>query len=249
MALLWQKKTKGTLYEVRNAGNTRRLYTNGVFHTQYNPANPVTGHVWDLLMLPAFFYKPGEIKRVLVLGVGGGAVIQLLRHFVKPEIIIGVELDKTHIHIAKKFFNVKGSGIRLYQGDAVHWLQNYQGEKFDLIIEDLFAEEKGEPVPVVKANGVWFAEMLKHLSEQGVLVRNFIDKQELNNAAGLVHKSISKRFKSVFRFTSSYDENFVAAFLKKQVSNTELRQRLSATPGLNPSLKSSRLRYRIRRLK
>jgi spermidine synthase len=76
VSLLWERRIGGTLYQVRNAGRTRRLYTNGVFHSQYNPARPVTGSVWDLLLLPAFFYAPGELRRVLVLGVGGGAVIQ-----------------------------------------------------------------------------------------------------------------------------------------------------------------------------
>ena len=52
MALLWERRVEGTLYQVRSAGRTRRLYTNGVFHSQYNPVRPVTGSVWDLLLLP-----------------------------------------------------------------------------------------------------------------------------------------------------------------------------------------------------
>lgn len=78
MAVLWEKHVDGVRYQVRAAGRTRRFYTDGVFHSQYNPLNPVTGHVWDLLMIPAFFYATGSVGRVLVLGVGGGAVIGLL---------------------------------------------------------------------------------------------------------------------------------------------------------------------------
>ena len=55
MAILWQKKIKNTQYEVRSAGQTRRLYTDGVFHSQFNPNRAITGGVWDLLMLPTFF--------------------------------------------------------------------------------------------------------------------------------------------------------------------------------------------------
>ncbi len=40
MAVLWQKKTAGQHYEVRTAGNSRRLYKNGVCHSQFNPAIP-----------------------------------------------------------------------------------------------------------------------------------------------------------------------------------------------------------------
>ena len=109
MAILWQKQQAGVLYEVRIAGNSRRLYTDGVFHSQYNPNTPVTGSVWDLLMLPAFFYPPNTIKRILVLGVGGGTIIQLLKRFVNPETITGVELNPVHLYVAKRFFKL-GSG-------------------------------------------------------------------------------------------------------------------------------------------
>ena len=249
MALLWKKQVKDRFYEVRTAGNTLRLYTNGVFHTQFNQQRPLTGHVWDLLMLPAFFYPPQTIKRVLVLGVGGGAVIHLLRHFVKPEKIVGIELDRTHVYIAKRIFGLQGRDIELYQADAVSWISDYKGPKFDLIIDDLFKEEDGEPVPVVKANSVWFKKLLRHLSSEGVLVRNFIDREELNRSAGLSLPSISRSFHSVFRLSSSFDENFVAAYLRKKTRSAELRNRLVATDGLNPNLKTSRLRYSIRQLK
>lgn len=248
MAIVWRKKSAGVLYEVRSAGSSLRLYTDGVFHSQYNPRQLLTGHVWDLLMLPAFFYPEKKIERVLVLGVGGGAVMHMLRHFVSPEKILGVELNPVHISVARRFFNLKHKSIELIEADAVSWLKNYSGEKFDMIIDDLFAEEAGEPVSVVKANAQWFSTMLKHLNSDGVIVRNFINRQELMESAGLVHKPIKKKFASVFQMTSCFNENFVAAYVRKSVTSRELRNNLIAIPGLNPNLKTSRLRYRIRSL-
>ena len=249
MALLWKKQTGDSLYEIRTAGRTLRLYTNGVFHTQYNPAQPLTGHVWDLLMLPAFFYPPGKIQRVLVLGVGGGAVINMLNKFVQPEEITGVELDALHISLARGFFNIKGKGIKLYHADAVTWLQNYKGDKFDLIIDDLFGEKDGEPFRAVKANASWFSLMLKHLSLDGAIVGNYIDINDLKKSAGLSSPVISQCFMSIFQLTSKFNENFVGAFVRKKVTSQQLRKRLVLVPGLNPDLKTSRLRYRIRKLK
>ena len=249
MAIIWKSSINGDVYEVRSAGKTLRLYTNGVFHTQYNPEQPLTGHVWDLLMLPAFFYAKNKIKRVLVLGVGGGAVIHLLRCFVKPEKIVGVELNPVHLTIARNFFNVKGMDIHLYQDDALSWVKNYRGEKFDLIIEDLFAEKDGEPVSVIKANGVWFSKLLKHLSNDGVVVRNFVSKNELMKCSAITNERINKRFQSIFQLTTIFNENFVGVFVKDKVNSRQLRKRLIEMPGLNPALKTSRLRYQIRCLK
>ena len=106
MAVIWQKYVNGTKYQVRRAGLTRRLYTNDVCHSEFNPDKLVTGSIWDLLVLPAFFHTPGKIKRVLMLGVGGGASILQLHHLLQPDHITGLELDPVHLDIARRFFNV-----------------------------------------------------------------------------------------------------------------------------------------------
>jgi len=248
MALIWSKKFSGVQYEVRSAGNSMRLYTDGVFHSQYNPKHILTGHVWDLLMIPAFFYSQNTIKRILVLGVGGGAALHMLRYFVSPEKIIGVELNPVHISVARRFFNLKHKSIELIQANAISWLENYRGEKFDMIIDDLFGEEAGEPVPVVDANRKWFSCMLKHLNKEGVIVRNFISKRDLLDSAGVSNNCISSKFASTFLLTSCLNENFVGVYSRKKVSSSGLRKNLIKTPKLNPNLKTSRLRYRIRQL-
>ena len=113
--------------------------------------------VFSLLMLPVFFYPPDTIKRVLVLGVGGGAVFHSLRYFINPELMVGVELDDVHLKIARRFFDLKGQGIELHTADAMHWMQHYTGAKFDLIIDDVFAEQDRQPLQVTTATQQWLA--------------------------------------------------------------------------------------------
>ena len=126
-------------------------------------------------MLPAFFLPQAQVQRVLVLGVGGGAAIQLLKQFVRPEKIVGIELNPVHIDIARRFFKLKDKSIALIEADAVEWLKAYRGKKFDMIIDDLFYEEAGEPVAVTNANVQWFNLLLRNLTREGVIVRNFVD--------------------------------------------------------------------------
>ena len=113
MATLFDQLHNGHRYEIRSAGRTRRLYTDGVFHSQYNPAHGVTGSVWDLLFLPSQFYAADAIKRVLVLGVGGGAVIHMLNRFMQPEHITGIELNDLHITLARQFFDLQYDNLEL----------------------------------------------------------------------------------------------------------------------------------------
>ena len=246
MAILWQKTIKDARYEVRTAGQTRRLYTDGVFHSQYNPEHVVTGGVWDILMLPALFYPKDTIQRVLVLGVGGGAVIQLLQHYIKPAEIIGVELNPVHIMLAKRYFGITNKLARLVQADAVKWLENYSGPPFDMIIEDLFGEQDGEPVRAVKANKLWIEKLNSHLSPEGVLVMNFIGRNDLKNCAAVSYKKTSGLFVSSFQFTLTHYVNAVGAFLKKTATSQMLRKNINEIDGLN---KNKKLDFHIREIK
>lgn len=246
MALLWQKQVKNTLYEVRTAGNTRRLYTDGVFHSQYNPNHPVTGGVWDILMLPALFYPAKTIQRVLVLGVGGGAAIHLLDRYVQPSHITGVELNPVHISVARRFFGIKPGMAKIIQADAITWLQNYQGPPFDMIIDDLFGEKDGEPYRVAKANKQWMSLLYQHLTVEGALVMNFISPADLKNSAALSYKKLSGMYSSIFQFTLSHYVNAVGAFLKKPATSQQLRKAIKQHKVLSAARK---LDYHVKKLR
>ena len=243
VAILWSKKISGVNYQVRTAGRTRRLYTDGVFHSQYHPQRLFTGAVWDLLMMPALFYDPGRIKRILLLGVGGGSVIHLLRHYVQPEIIDGIELNPVHLQIARRFFGIKPSFANLINANGIDWLRNYTGPHYDMIIDDLYGEEDGEPKRAVDLDYRWLSTLRKNLGPQGVLVMNTMSSRELKQAACFTHTQLSASFKSAYRLHLPVYHNAVGAVYRQSVQASDLRRRLLQYPGLN------QLDFRLRRLK
>jgi len=249
VAIIWQKQIGDTSYEVRTAGNTRRLYTNGVFHSQFNSRHPVTGGIWDLLLLPAFFYPDKNYQRILVLGVGGGAIIKQFQYFLQPNKIIGIELNSTHIYIAKRFFNVQGNNVDLIKADAVQWLKNYRGKPFDIIVDDLFGEEQGEPVRAVVADKSWFNCLINNLTAEGLLVSNFVSKKEFKRSAFCTDKSVRKKIHSAYTLAAPLHENVIAAFVRQPTSSKILRKSLGSIPELNPELKTSKLKYSVREVK
>jgi len=248
MSILWERDTGDTLYQVRQAGRTMRLYTNGVLHSQYNPGRPLTGSVWDLLFLPAFFYPPASIRRVLVLGVGGGAVIQQLRQFVQPDMIVGVELNPVHLSVARRFFAVKGKGVQLIRANAVDWIKQYRGPPFDIIIDDLFGDADGEPQRAVFADQAWARSLTGCLSSEGMIVSNFASRLELMVSAYLENSSVRKSFDSAFHLSTAQNYNAVGVFLKKPATTRQLRDRLRKVPRLDTRPPASRLNYSIRTL-
>jgi len=245
VSLLWQKIDAGTRYEVRTAGNTRRLYTDGVLHTEYNPTRAVTGSVWDLLMLPAFLLPTGQVRRVLVLGVGGGAVVHLLLRHVQPRQIVGVDLDANHLQIAKQYFDLHDPRVRLHKADALRWLRQYRGGRFDMIIEDLFAEKDREPVRAVVVDQGWMEILYSALKPQGCLVMNFINREHLRSSA-LYAPRIAALFTDRYVLSTPATENRVAVLFRSKVDRSLLRTQLRRNPELSSSLDSGRLRYCLR---
>ena len=97
MTTLWEHTEGGTLYSVRQSGASIRLYSNRVFHSQWNPNKPFAGGVWDCLSLPALYRPIDSLPRILLLGVGGGAVIRQLQELCDFAQLVAVEIDEQHI--------------------------------------------------------------------------------------------------------------------------------------------------------
>jgi len=248
VAIIWQKTISRNKYEIRTAGRTSRLYTNGVCHSEYNPEKIITGSIWDLLVLPGFFYSPQQIKRILVLGVGGGAVIRQMLALLQPERVVGVELNPVHLYLSRRFFEIEHAEVELHEADAVAWLENYAGDPFDMIIEDLFTEEKKEPVRAVPADGSWFDTLNRHLTDKGVLVMNFDSTETLNQSACYHLPVVIDAFRSMFRLRTPALDNAVAAFLKIEAQSPQLRRRLLQIREFNKAIKNKKLNYRIQKI-
>jgi len=245
VATVWQRHIKGCTYEVRSAGNSLRLYTDGVFHTQFNPERLVSGGVWDLLALPALLHPEQSIRRVLVLGVGGGAAIHLIKALVSPESLVGVELNPVHVQIMQRFFGLKnlGSGVEIVVADAIQLVKTYRGEKFDLIVDDLFFEANGEPQRAIEADASWLKALLHCLQPRGLLVMNFVDKKDFKRTA-----SLKAPWRSVFALTLPAYENCVGVFSRRQCDGGDIRRRLELLSKTDKRLGYHSLRFRLQQV-
>lgn len=263
MAVIWEKRQSGNHYQVRTAGRSIRLYKNQVFHSQWNESRPLSSGVWDLLFLPALFAPEGSVKRVLVLGVGGGAVIRQYLELLAVSSVVGVELDPIHLQIARDHFGLNCStvnrssmnhstmnqaAVELIQADAIEWLAHYQGPKFDVVIEDLFTEQDGEPVRVVPASNRWFRQLAAVLNPGGTLIVNFEDPAQLRATTLKCGNSIPGRTDSRYAFTLPTYGNCVAAFLSVSASPAELRKKLDALLVRFPASRADAQKFRVRRV-
>ena len=206
MTTLWEHEADGTHYSVRQSGASIRLYSNRVFHSQWNPNKPFAGGVWDCLSLPILYRPLHSLPRILLLGVGGGAVIRQLQHLCNFTELCAIEIDAHHIDIASRFFGVDDPRVTLHHQDAIQWLANYTGPPFDLIIDDLFGHDEGEPLRACELTSTWTDLLRHHLTEAGLLVVNCVDSKELKNA---LPELADSGFRYGYRWTLQAYENAI----------------------------------------
>ena len=225
--LVHQQDHLGVRYEVRTAGASRRLYTNGAFHSQYNPRHLFTGAVWDLLSLPSLFMMKAP-RRVLVLGVGGGTVIHQLNQLHPLKNVVGIELDPVHIDIARNHFDLNYPHTSLILADGKSWLSE-STECFDYIVDDIFLHTAADPMRPHAPDREWFDQLLAHLAPGGAIVQNHISRRDARRASNTVRSSLR-----VLPFETQMYENCVIACFDDQSSASRIRrrglQRIDAMP-------------------
>ncbi|MBT8150734.1 MAG: methyltransferase domain-containing protein [Gammaproteobacteria bacterium] len=175
--LLWSETHGEAHYELRRAGNSLRLYRNGIFHSQYNGARPLNGGVWDMLWIPLCARPPATIRKVLMLGVGAGAALKKIADYFPQAMITGVDLDAIHLQIARQQLQLDSS-VSLHCDDAVSWLGRAGTQRFDVIIDDLFFDAEDGPRRAVALDTSWRHLLRRHLAKQGMLVANCVQASE-----------------------------------------------------------------------
>ena len=247
MALLWRRTIGGRTYEVRSAGRTRRLVVDRVLHTAWNPAAPLTGAVWDPLALAALLARGGRPRSVLLLGLGGGAAVRLLRRHLAPERIVAVESDPVHVEVARRFFGVGGAGVEVVLADARRWVRDAAGERFDVVIDDLFGEAGGEPVRAAGGRA-WWRRLARLVSGEGVLVANFAEAEDLRASGLPADPALRRRFPSGVVFECEGYTNRIVALTPVPDAAKVLSARISALRSV-PRGSTRGPRFRVRPLR
>ena len=239
MAVIYSKQQGQDHYEVRSAGASVRLYSNGVLHSQYNPSHLISGAIWDLLVLPGFFLKHPP-RNILVLGLGGGTVVHLMRYFFPDCNITCVEREALHIKIAKRFFKLP-KDVTVIHCDAYEALANIE-EKFDWVLDDVFQHTTGEPEREVTFDDV-LSLYNRVLTPNAVLSMNTIGAQQLKSV-----KSVKSNFDHSYVLRHPLYDNAIVSLCKNGRSKAEFFEALSLHKALDNRRKTCRLQVSMRAL-
>jgi spermidine synthase len=126
-------------------------------------------------MFASYLYQPHP-RRVLIVGLGGGAMVRFLTHHEPQVHIDAVEIDPAVVRLADEHFGVRSSGnVRVHTADAVAFVESIM-DRYDLIFMDAFLRPSSDTdttgVPT-RLKALEFLDRLKRaLAPGGVVAFN-----------------------------------------------------------------------------
>lgn len=94
-------------------------------------------------MFASYLYQPHP-RRILIVGLGGGAMVRFLTHHEPDVQIDAVEIDPVVVRLADEYFGVRAGGnVRVHTADAVRFVES-TSDRYDLIFMDAFLRPSGD---------------------------------------------------------------------------------------------------------
>ncbi len=151
-------------------GTLEVLWVNGKKVLDSQNANYSYGSLQKVLDFGLSKIEIQNTTEILLLGLGGGSVIQSLNNrFNYKGQITAVEIDDTVIQIAKNEFEIKeNTHLSIINDDALHYVENCK-KHYDLIIIDIFLDQT-VPEPFYKEK--FWTHILQLLQSGGYVLFN-----------------------------------------------------------------------------
>lgn len=186
------------------SGLVEITWYNGKKHLNSKNANYSYGSLQRILKFGLNHIDLNKVNSVLLLGLGGGSVVETLRNdFSYSNSITAVDIDPTIIEIAKNEFQLKEDEfLKIVCADALDFM-SLNNDQFDLIIIDLFIDIE---VPQAFLRMPFWKNVIKASSTNGAILFNASLEKSKSNAL-----------------------NEVIEFLKSHMYHTEVFEKVNGT--------------------
>lgn len=161
-------------------------------------------------MFSSYLFRPKQ-ERVLIVGLGGGAMIHFLQHY-DPELRVDVvEIDPAVVKIADQYFGVRSGGkLRVITTDGREYLEKTE-TRYDVIYMDAFLK----PAPDTDAAGVplamkterFYKSVQDKLQPDGLMVFNLNLHRDTEGDTNTIRSA----FRQVYVFRPPGENRIVVA--------------------------------------
>lgn len=134
--------------------------------------------LWSRVMRKFRIDRIQNVDTILVLGVGGGTVIDILAKFFPYASITAVDIDPVIIRVANQYFEIdKHPNVRLVRADANAFVAGSakKGNIFDIVVVDIFI---GPKIPGFVSGAAFLGVLHKIVKPGGCLLINYLRELE-----------------------------------------------------------------------
>lgn len=126
--------------------------------------------VWKDALRKIKKLKP-EVKKVLILGLGGGSVAELLYEYWPDSEITGVDIDEKMVEMGRKYLNLdRVSNLKIFIAEANSWVDKCK-EKYDLVLVDIY---KGVSIPSEFTTAIFMGGVKRLINGEGIAAFNHL---------------------------------------------------------------------------
>lgn len=210
------------------------LYVDGSCASFVRRGRATTGGSWDLLAAPVLLVAPARPPRVLLLGVGAGTVIRILRALRPEAEIVALDNDAAVLAVARRRFALDALGATVHCVDARRFVAGLRpAQRFDLIIDDIYA---GAGDALHKPAG-WDATLRRaraRLRPGGLLICNALDAADARALRAVLqpHALLTH---------ADYYNHFLLAGRAPRLSPRAIGRRLRRAPLLAEAMQRTRV--------
>jgi spermidine synthase len=210
--MIFEKYSPYHHVQVIDERGTRMLSFNGTRETQMSLANPLQGH----FEYTEFFHTPWlwnrDMKRVLMIGLGGGSTQRSFLHYYTNVTVDTVEIDPVVVDVAKRYFGVVESPRHKIHNEDGRVFLRRTSERYDAILLDAYTTTRyGSSIPPHLTTREFFALANEHMTTNGVLAYNVIGQVQGWKAdiVGGIFRTMKDVFPQVYLFPARSSMNVV----------------------------------------
>ena len=197
---------------VLDQGGFRTLSFDGSTETRTLLANRLRGH----FEYTEYFHMPWlwnhEIKRVAMIGLGGGSTQRAYEFYYTNVMVDTVEIDPAVVSVAKKYFGVTESSRHKIRTEDGRVFLRRSVTNYDLILMDAYTTGRyGSSIPPHLTTREFFGIASQRLTTNGVLAYNVIGQVQgwHSDLVGALYRTMKEVFPQVYLFPANESQNVV----------------------------------------
>jgi spermidine synthase len=137
-------------------------------HSHYDPETVLTGDYWDGHLVLPFLGDPEPPRRVAILGNAAGTTARAYGELFPGTRVDGVEIDGELSEIGRRYFDLRGPRLHLYDEDARPFLRRSDA-RYDAIHIDAYRQPY---IPFYLSTREFFETVRDRLAPGGTVVIN-----------------------------------------------------------------------------